>query len=170
MSKRKLFRKIDISSAEGIDKAIAFLQENLSKDALQQKLDETASALIDEGKTAAESVYPETVSVTAPDPENGVHKLVAKHEGIAFIEFGAGVDTDGRGEFADEADFPVEQGSYSYEQYLANPEKGEFFRTGKWHFGGHEYTGIAPRPGMELARRHIEDNAEKKLKEVFGVD
>lgn len=168
MSKRKLFRKIDISSVEGIDKALAFLQENLSKDALQQKLDETASALIDEGKTAAESVYPEAVSVTAPDPENGVHKLVAEHEGIAFIEFGAGYGvengTDIAGATRAQTGMDISIGSYSRENH------GEFAEKGVWHFGGRAYEQIPARPGMEYARVTIEDNAEKKLKEVFGVD
>lgn len=167
MAKKKLFRKIDISSAEGIDKAIAFLKDNLSQNVLQQKLDETATALIEDGAAAAEQVYPEAVDLITTN-EDGVHKLTAVHEGIAFIEFGAGYGVDSDGEVASatakQSGMEISIGSYSREH------GGEFAKTGRWHFGGKEYEQIPARPGMEYARVTIEDNAEKKLKEVFGVD
>ena len=167
MAKRKLFRKIDISSVSGIDKAIAFLQDNLSKEVLQEKVDEVASALIADGQAAAEQVYPESVQVEAIN-ETGVHKLIAEHDGIAFIEFGAGYAVDGStavaGATKAQSGMDISIGSYSREH------EGEFSKTGHWHFGGHVYEEIQPRPGMEYARITIEDNAEKKLKEVFGVD
>lgn len=164
---KRLFRKIDIGSVSGIDKAIAFLQDNLSRETLQEKLDKTASELIEAGAKAASQVYPSVVSLEQTN-EGSVHKLTASHEAIAFIEFGAGYGVDGSTVIAEEtraqSGLDISIGSYSREH------EGEFSKTGRWHFGGREYEEIQPSPGMEYARITIEDNAEKKLKEVFGVD
>lgn len=161
-------KKIDIGSVAGIDEAIAFLEENLTAKAMQKKVDEVAAALIDEAYEIERDVYPQTVTIEKVNNE-GSHSLIASHDAIVFIEFGAGVLTDGTGETAAateaQSGIEVAQGAYSYQN-----GPGEFFRTGKWHFGGKEYTGIVPRPGTEYARMFITDMAEKKLKEVFGVD
>lgn len=168
---KKLFRKIDISSVSGIDKAIAFLEKNLTQEALQEKVDKVATALIDEGQKVAKAEYPAVVQVDV-DHQKGEHTLTATDkrdgDGIAFIEFGAGLTTDGSGEFAKRAPFNVEEGSYS----VAKDPPGQYAQTGfrYWEFNGERMNAVMPRPGMEMARRHIEDNAEKKLKEVFGVD
>ena len=160
--------KIDIGSVAGIDAAIKYLQENMTKEAMQKKVDEVASALIDEAYEVERDVYPQSVILERKN-DTGSHSLIASHDAIAFIEFGTGVLTNGAGETAaaTEAQKGIEivQGSYSYQN-----GPGEFFRTGKWHFGGAVFTGTMSRPGTEYARQWITGRAEAKLKEVFGVD
>ena len=159
--------KIDIGSVAGIDQALSFLESALDGKAIDQRLDRTISAMIDEAEAVAQSVYPMDVEMEE-DYADGKYVLRAKNEGIAFIEFGAGITTDGSGEFAARAPFNVEEGSYSVAQ---NPI-GEFARTGfqYWHYNGNAMNAVVPRPGMELARQFIADNWEARIKEAFGGD
>lgn len=162
-------RRIDIGSVSGIDEAIEFLQDNLTKEAMQKKVDKAASELIEEALEVAKGEYPDVVKLET-DHGEGKHTLTATHEAIAFIEFGAGWGVNSAGIVATETELQtgidISVGSYSREN------EGEFWNTdrGYWHFGRQKYTEIEARPGMELARQHIADNGREKLREVFDLD
>jgi hypothetical protein len=157
-------KQIDIGSVAGIDRAIAYIQKQLSEEALQKKVDKAAKSLLTEAKSEAEQAYAGTSAIVTQRDSEGLHSLIAESPEIAFIEFGAGYGVVAAGEFADKAEFDVEPGSWS------RLHDGPFARTGQWEHNGQTYTEIPAQPGMELARQYVEDHAEKKLKEVFGVD
>ena len=160
--------KIDIGTASGIDKAIAYLDKYMTEDAIKDKLDAAAIELAEEGmEIAAEAFAGTSASVYVRNDENG-YSVVAESPEIAFLEFGAGLTTDGSGEIAKRAPFNVEEGSYSVSQ----DPPGMYAQTGfqYWEHDGEKMNAVIPRQGMELAREHIVDNAEKKLKEVFSGD
>lgn len=164
-------KKIDIGSVAGINRAIAYLQKQLSEEALQKKVDKAAKGLLKDAKAVAEEAYAGTSAKVSQVDGKGSHSLIAESPEIAFIEFGAGYGVVAAGEFADKAEFAVEPGSWSREH------EGQFYRTDKakpgegyWKYNGEKYSEIPARPGMELARQYVEDNARDKLKEVFDVD
>ena len=161
--KRK--KKINIGSVKGIDEALAYLDKFLNA---QKILDDLAEALIDEAREVAKQEYEGTGAILTVMHKPGEHTLFANGEEIAFIEFGAGMTTDGSGEFAKRAPFNVEEGSWS----IAQAPPGEYAQTGFrfWHYNGKTYNAKLPHPGMEMARRYIDENAERRLKEAFGVD
>ncbi len=158
-------KTIDIGSIAGIDEAIDFLETEMSKDALLKKAEKIATVLVEKGKVVAESEYPEDVKVEA---DGGT--LTASHPEIAFIEFGAGITTDGSGEFAAHAPFNVEEGSYS----VAKSPPGMYAKTGfrYWIHDGKRMNAIVPHPGMEMARQHITEDGviDEAVKEVLSLD
>lgn len=160
-------KTIDIGSVAGIDEALRFLETEMSKEAMQAKADKIATALIEKAKGVAESIYPPEVSVEIGE---GGKSLIASGPEVVFIEFGAGLTTDGSGEFAAHAPFNVEEGSYSVSQ---NPI-GEYARTGfqYWHHDGKTLNALAPHPGMETARQYVTDegNIENVAREVIHLD
>ena len=118
--------------------------------------------------------------VSVRKDENG-YSVVAESPEIAFLEFGAGygvveIGDDDKVAKTAAGVIPIEVGSWSREHggefYQTSHPNGEAQDNGKghWHYNGDEYTRIDARQGMELAREHIVDNAEKKLKEVFSGD
>lgn len=165
-------KHIDIGSVTGIDEAIAYLQDNLTKESMQKKVRELAKALAEEAKAVAEEEYAGCgIKVTIEEGETKDELVIkAAGEHIAFIEFGAGMTTDPLGSpvFAGEAErqegIEVEEGTYS------RANSGMYANLGYWEFGGKIYRYVIPHPGMEFARVYLSDSAGKRLREVFGVD
>ena len=80
-----------------------------------------------------------------------------------IAEFGAG-DATIDVMFENYPGVDVYPGSYS-EQVGS----GEYAATGKWHFGGKEYTEVQPRGGLYNAKVFIKDNAAEIAKEVIKL-
>ena len=119
------------------------------------------SRIAEEARKVAQTEYGPSVNVSVEQMEGGL-RIVANGEAVVFLEFGAGTQTNGANMFTREVPFPVKDGSYS------ESVKGEYYRTGKWHFGGVEYTYIVPRNAMQKAYESVARNCERIAREVFG--
>lgn len=119
--------------------------------------------IAEEGASAAEQAYGFPVSVvkTSDDSAN----IIASHEGLSFLEFGAGLTTNEGHPDAPEVPYPVYRGSYS------DHNGGMYQQTGYqyWVFGGQVYDRVVPRGGMLAAGMAIRDNMEEIVKEVTGL-
>jgi len=150
MTRRKITVTLDPSS---IDKAIRELKAE--KKWREDKIAELTKALAEMG--AEETGYDSRVSVK--ETETGA-KIIASGKGIAFIEFGAGdtavfmTDVDG---------IDLGPGTWSSSELGS----GEYARTGKWHFGGKEYTEIQPQRGMMKAEEAILARVREIAERVF---
>ncbi len=111
----------------------------------------------------AQTEYGSGVTVSVKQIDGG-YVVNANGKAVVFLEFGAGLMTDSSDIFAKEVDFPVYVGSYSE---LASSSH-EFYKTGKWHFGGKEYTYIVPKNAMQKAYESVAQSFGQIAKEVFG--
>jgi len=167
-------KTIDIGSVAGIDEAIAFLEREMSEQAIQAKLDKAFVGLLNKAAEVANGMYFGRAFATVESDKYPTYTLKATAvdgENIAFVEFGVGWGVDARGEFAHAPGAPaVHVGSWSQEN------GGEFWSSGLrfWHHNRVTYTGhedqFQARPGMEAARQYVVDNWEQAVKEVFSLD
>ena len=154
--------KINVSlSSESIQSAIEEL--SFIGDQLDQGMKDVVDILTTEGAEKAQAAYGSmaTVSTGIGDYE-GV--IVASGDAVVIAEFGAG-DATMPIMFENYVGVDVYPGAYS-EQVGS----GEYAATGKWHFGGNEYTEVEPRAGLLNAKLHIKDVAEQVVREVIQLD
>lgn len=100
------------------------------------------------------------VFISQPDAQS--YALNAQGTDVLFVEFGAGDATGSTSGMYDEVPDVVYPGSWS-EQH-----NGEYYRTGRWHFGGTEYTELPPHPVMYEAREEMVRNLQRVAREEFG--
>ena len=131
---------------------------------LRQALDsgEIAERIAEEGANAAETAYGFPVSV---ETSGNQATIIASHEGLSFLEFGAGLTTDESNPYAGMVPYPVYRGSYSDENH------GMYAQTGYqyWIFGRNIFDRVIPRGGMMAAGQAIRDNAQDVIREVTGL-
>lgn len=140
---------------ESINKALAELQKH--KEWRERKVKEL---LLELGRIGAEATgYGSMVSVE--ETEYGC-RIVARGEGIAFIEFGAGDAAVGYPKQIDGVD--IRPGSWS-ESELGS---GEYAAKGYWYFGGQKYTEIPQRRGMIKAEEAILQNFKAAAERIFA--
>ena len=114
-----------------------------------------------EGAEVAQSHYGDMASVEAVHGKTD-GQIVASGEAVVIAEFGAG-DAPLPVMFEKDPGF-IFPGSYS----LMVGSK-EYALTGKWHFGGKEYTEVEPRAGLYNTKYYIKENAEEICKEVIHL-
>ena len=136
------------------------------QDDLRWGLNQTVDILTKDGAMVANDKYGRMATAIGymPDETTGIVAVVGETNLIA--EFGAGDATlPPAGMFEDSPDTPVYPGSYSE----SDEGTGEYARTGKWHWGGREFTEIEPRMGLYNAKNYIEKNAVDIAKEVIKL-
>ena len=141
--------KIKLSD-QGIYEAIGRLME--MQDNLEYGLKQTVEILTNEGAETARSAYGGMASVDS-EADGFYGTIRASSEAVYIAEFGAG-----------DATMPVLFENYpgvdvykrSYSEQVGSHEYAE---TGKWHFGGLEYTEVEPRAGMLAALYHIKESS-----------
>ena len=149
----------DTSIASAIT-ALLTIQGNLS-----YGIQQTVDILVKEGAMIAQASFGSMVSVTEdmPNPTTGI--ITASGDATIIAEFGAGDATiEDPTRFENSPGVDVYKGSYS-EQVGT----GEYFTTGKWHFGGRVYTEVPPRAGLYNAKTHIAKNAVPYAKGVIKL-
>lgn len=129
------------------------------KNALEQA--NIAERLADIGAKAAETAYRFPVESRVEDNKGIVS---AKHDGLSFLEFGAGMATNAGHPFTDAVPYPVRRGSWSDEH------DGMYKQTGYkyWIFGDRVYTEVVPRGGMLEGSSAIHREAPNVLKDVIS--
>lgn len=144
-------------SAGSIERAIRRLlkaQENL-----QQGLEDTVDILCREGGNVAQASY-QGMAVAYGESYGTEGRIVSEGENNLIAEFGAGDDTvDPTSLFAHAPATDVFPGSYSLEV-----GSGDYWREGKWHFGGKEYTTIPPRMGLWNAKNYVIEHSTEVAK------
>ena len=157
-----------VLTEESIARAIAKLEE--AKDAIEQGTGDFVDILCTEGEQVANSHYGRMATAWGhrDREEDGVVEghigVFAKDMDTAIIaEFGAGNATIAV-DFENYPNVDVYPGAYS-EQVGT----GEYAETGKWHFGGKEYTAVFPRAGLLNARNHIMKHGDSIAREVIRI-
>lgn len=155
--------EIDPFDPQSVDAALKEVK------AIQKSFDKKVSKFMDECvkivENAAREGYGGDVDVKAEKVGDNEWAIVASHEAVIFFEFGAGEATNKpTNRYAGEMEFPVEKGSYS------DAHSGMYQATGYqfWEFGGHPYTEIRQRAGMQKAYDAIESQWQEVAKEIFG--
>lgn len=136
----------------------------------ETRLSQFLVELAEIGQRAAQSAYGSPITVTVEETENGV-SIRANGDAVVFLEFGAGSATDPTDMFADSMPFPVRRGSFSDVNIGADGRPpGQYTRTGYqyWEFGGHRYTEVPPRNGMQHAYEAMMQDMRTLAKKVFG--
>lgn len=151
-----------VLSKQGIQSAIQRLQQ--AKENLEDGVRQTVEILTLEGAEIAQAADGEMAVVTHSVMDNtGI--ISATGETNLIAEFGAGDTTiSPSGLFEHEPDTEVFAGSYS----LLEGSK-EYYETGKWHFGGREYTFVEARQGLLKAKEHIVNNGTQIAREVIKL-
>lgn len=167
-------KTINIGSVAGIDEAIAFLEREMSENAIKAKLDTAMRKLLNEAADLATQTYFgfATAELDKQDyPNYSIKATSTSNEDLAFIEFGVGWGVRANNEFAHAEGAPdVFVGSWS------RANEGRFWQSNLryWYYGKTRYTGreseLIARPGMETARQYVVDNWERVMKEVFRFD
>lgn len=121
------------------------------------------TALAEIGASAAESAYGFPVTT---ETEGDTATITASHEGLSFMEFGAGMTVNDANPYVSEVDYPVYQGSYS------DAHHGMYAATGYqyWIFKHQLYDRVVPRGGMMAAGQAIRDNIKDVVEGVIGID
>lgn len=112
------------------------------------------------GAETAQAAYGNGATVTV-EPTGDGYLIRADGRGVVFLEFGAGDAVAVDNKYAGEMPFGVYPGSWS-EQH-----KRQYSETGKWTFGGVEYTEIQPRNGMQKADDAIRSKWRSIARSVF---
>ena len=140
-------------SDRSILNAIRRLRE--AQDNIRWGLSDTIELLIKDGAIIANSNYGSMAEAIDWMEDETVGKISAVGDQPVIAEFGAG-DATMEVRFENYPGVDVYPGSYSE----SDEGSGEYAATGKWHFGGHEYTEIEPRAGLLDAKLFIIDQAE----------
>ena len=101
-------------------------------------------------------------SVFVSQPDSRSYAVNAEGTDVLFVEFGAGDAAGSQNALYDNPPEVAYPGSWS-EQH-----SGEYYRTGKWHFGGREYTELPPHPVMHEAREEMVRNLNRVAREEFS--
>ena len=153
---------IDIQlSQRSINNAISELKK--VKENLNHGLQQTIDILVKEGAEQAQSSFGSMANVTGYMPDETTGIISASGEAAIIAEFGAG-DATTEVMFENFPGVPVYPGSYS--ELVGS---GEYYRTGRWHFGGKVYTEVPPRAGMLNAKTFIMQNAATYAKGVIKL-
>ena len=137
-------------SPEAIHEAIGRLLE--MQDNIEYGLKQTVEILTKEGAEVAKSTFGGMASVDSE--ADGFYGVIrASGDAVYIAEFGAG-DATMPVLFENYPGVDVYKGSYS-EQVGSH----EYAETGRWHFGGLEYTEVEPKAGMLGALYHIKENS-----------
>ncbi len=144
--------KLSEDSVQSMIDILEEFKQHLKDNQIPEKLAEV-------GANAAEAAYGFPVSVETGDDRASV---IASHEGLPFLEFGAGITTNENHIYASEVEYPVYQGSYSDQNH------GMYQQTGYqyWVFGGEVYDRVVPRGGMLAAGTAIRDTLEDVVREA----
>lgn len=154
---------IKLFSQASIRSAIQQLRQ--AQDNLRWGVNETVEILVKDGEMIANDKYGGMAEAVGYMPDENIGIIASVGEANLIAEFGAGDATlPPTGMFENSPDTDVYPGSYS-EQVGT----GEYARTGKWHFGGREFTEIAPRMGLYNARNYIEKNGNDIAREVIKL-
>ena len=128
-------------------------------------MQETIDILVKDGAMVANDKYGGMANAVGYMPDETTGVIASAGEANLIAEFGAGDATlPPAGMFEDSPDTPVYPGSYS--ELVGS---GEYAATGKWHWGGREFTEIEPRMGLYNAKNYIEKNAVDIAKEVIQL-
>ena len=146
-------------SQTGLDRAVSALER------IPNRVETFMERLCELGQNAAQTAFGGSVSVTWARAGKG-YEISANGQSVAFLEFGAGVDTDTGHIFADDVSFTVAPGSWSQSEFGS----GQFIpgQHESWMFGGTEYTGVAPRRGMWECYKAITDGLFRTWTEVMA--
>lgn len=148
-------------STRSINNAIIRLRQ--AQNNLRWGLHDTVDILTKEGAEIAQIADGNMANVVGYMPDETQGLIVATGDAPIIAEFGAG-DATIDVMFENYPGVDVYPGSYS-EQVGS----GEYAATGKWHFGGKEYTEVQPRGGLYNAKVFIKDNAAEIAKEVIKL-
>ena len=160
-------------SNKGISDAIKELskyQESISKEAVKvcKTLAENAKPVVDEAYAMA-NVKPNerkiTTYVEETENQKGA-KLIAEGEGVAFIEFGAGL-TAGEN-YPEEYKGGVDTSPGSWSQSELGKHQFEYTNHPWWNYQGEEYDHVTPSMGMYQASKYIEQHADEELRKAFS--
>ena len=157
--------KVDIKlfSQASIRSAIQQLRQ--AQENLRWGVNETVEILVKDGEMIANDKYGGMAEAIGYMVNEGVGIIESGDDANFIAEFGAGDATlPPLGMFENEPFTDVYPGSYS-EQVGT----GEYARTGKWHFGGREFTEVAPRMGLYNAKNYIEKNGNDIAREVIKL-
>lgn len=149
-------------STESILAAISKLRN--AKDNLEWGVAELLDSLSTNGAEVANDHYGSMAHADGYATDFTVGKIIVSGEVPGIAEFGAG-DATIPVVFENEPDFPVYPGSWSERE-----GSGEYAKTGRWHFGGKEYTEVQPRMGLYNAVLFIEENSTDYAKELIRLD
>ena len=153
-------RLSDKSISNAISK-LRTMQENL-----RWGLQETIEILVQDGEMIANDKYGSMAAAVGYMPDENTGIIASVGDANLIAEFGAGDATlPPSGMFEGSPDTPVYPGSYSESE----EGTGEYAETGKWHFGGREYTEVMPRMGLYNAKNYIEKNAAYIAREVIKL-
>jgi len=134
-----------------------------------EKYLEYIDQLADLGESIAQQTFnlvdPSTgnggVEVTTEQTDNGQgFRIIATGDDAPFIEFGTGVETMTIRPTV-QADYPIEQGSWSQEH------DGMFAEKGYWYYRGTRYTGTAALAPMQYACNEMEHMSTEIARRVF---
>ena len=154
--------KINIRlSEQSILSAIRQLRQ--VQDNIRWGLSETVEILVKNGAIIANSNYGSMAEAIDWMEDETVGKISVVGGQPVIAEFGAG-DATMEVRFENYVGVDVYPGAYS-EQVGS----GEYFETGRWHFGGHVYTEVEPRHGLLDAKLYIIEQAEEVAKEVIKL-
>lgn len=153
---------IELSEAS-IENAIRRLEEY--RDTLNERLGQVIEILTNEGAEVAEACYGEYPVHVSPMYADNAGTIAVTGDMPLIAEFGAGDATlDPGAMFEHTPTTDVFPGSYSLEE-----GSGEYWRTGKWHFGGRTYYEVPPRMGLYTAKLFIIDHSTEIARGVFGT-
>lgn len=150
---RRFLIKLSEESVQSMINTLEEVKKHLKSNEMPEKLAEI-------GANAAEQAYGFPVSV---DTGEDMASIIASHEGLSFLEFGAGLTTNETHPDIPDVPYPVYQGSYSDQNH------GMYQQTGYqyWIFGGQVYDRVVPRGGMLAAGIAIRENMDDVAKEVL---
>ena len=143
-------------SEKGIQEVIDYMTK--VRDALDRN--EIPEKLAEIGANSAEAAYGFPVAVETGDK---AASIIASHEGLSFLEFGAGMATDEMHPDVAEVPYPVYRGSYSDQNHGMYAASGYQY----WVFGGHVFDRVVPKGGIKAAGQSIRDNVDDVVREVL---
>lgn len=159
---------IDPLDPVSVRKALAAL-EKYERD-VEKAADVYTKELASIGREAAYWAYsPASVQLDVERVEKG-HKIVAKHDQIMFLEFGAGVTTQDH-ELSKPLGVPIEPGSWSSSKEGAGTFQAWQESGGRLHAkkdGSYRYNR-QPRAGMLEAYKAIVNGSKEAAKEAAEV-
>ena len=155
---------INISlSTESILQAIADL--NAYRERLEEGINEAVEIMVNEGAEVAQAAYGDWGVEAVPMAGDGYGEITVIGDMPLIAEFGAGDATlDPSAMFENAPDVDVFRGSYSLLEGTM-----EYYRTGKWHFGGETFTEVQPRMGLYQAKQYIIENSTEIAKDVLDL-
>ena len=131
---------------------------------LEHNVEQVVDILTNEGAAVAQAAYGNFGVEAVPASGEGYGEITVVGDMPLIAEFGAGDWTfDPSTMFENAPGTDVFPGSYSL---LEGTQ--EYYRTGKWHFGGQEYTEVVPRHGLYDAKQYIIEHSTEIATGVFG--